>query len=132
GASGTRTLLAMTAAQLISFARGAPSLDIVDVAGLKAAAARAFDADPAAVTGYGPATGYAPLRAWVAARHGGDPDNVLITNGSLQADAFIFNHLVSPGDDVIVEKPTYDRTLLRLRNLGAKVHPVSLDKDGIV
>ena len=34
----------MTAEQLISFARGAPSLDIVDVEGLKAAAVRAFDA----------------------------------------------------------------------------------------
>ncbi len=121
----------MTAAQLISFARGAPSLDIVDVAGLKAAANRAFDIDPAAVTGYGPATGYAPLREWIAARHGVDIDQVLITNGSLQADAFIFSHLVSPGDDVIVEKPTYDRTLLNLRNLGAKIHQVSLDKDGI-
>ena len=56
---------------------------------------------------------------------------MLITNGSLQADAFIFDHLVSPGDDVIVEKPTYDRTLLNLRNLGAKVHQVTLDQDGI-
>jgi len=121
----------MTAAQLISFARGAPSLDIVDVAGLRAAANRAFDIDPVAVTGYGPATGYAPLREWIAARHGVDVDQVLITNGSLQADAFIFDHLVSPGDDVIVEKPTYDRTLLSLRNLGAKIHQVSLDKDGI-
>ena len=121
----------MTAAQLISFARGAPSLDIVDVAGLRAAANRAFDIDPVAVTGYGPATGYAPLREWIAVRHGVDVDQVLITNGSLQADAFIFDHLVSPGDDVIVEKPTYDRTLLSLRNLGAKIHQVSLDKDGI-
>jgi 2-aminoadipate transaminase len=40
----------MTAAQVISFARGAPSLDIVDVAGLKAAAVRALDTDPAAAT----------------------------------------------------------------------------------
>src|SRR5262245_36563698 len=116
----------------ISFARGAPSLDIVDVAGLKAAAARAFDADPAAVTGYGPATGYAPLREWIAAKHDVDVDRVLITNGSLQADAFIFQHLVNPGDDVVVEKPTYDRTLLSLRTLGAKVHQVTLDADGIV
>ena len=67
-----RTLFDMTAAQLISFARGAPSLDIVDVDGLKAAAVRAFDADPAAVTGYGPATGYPPLREWIAERHGVD------------------------------------------------------------
>jgi 2-aminoadipate transaminase len=122
----------MTAVQLISFARGAPSLDIVDVAGLQAAANRAFDLDPAAVTGYGPATGYGPLREWIADRHAIDVEQVLITNGSLQADAFIFAHLVSPGDDVIVEKPTYDRTLLNLRNLGAKIHQVSLDKDGLV
>jgi DNA-binding transcriptional MocR family regulator len=122
----------MTAPAVISFARGAPSLDIVDVAGLKAAAARAFDVDPAAVTGYGPATGYGPLREWIAARHGVDVNRVLVTNGSLQADAFIFNHLVSPGDEVVVEKPTYDRTLLSLRTLGAKVHQVTLDADGIV
>lgn len=122
----------MTAAQLISFARGAPSLDIVDVAGLKAAAARAFDADPAGVTAYGPATGYTPLREWIAKRHGVEVERVLITNGSLQADAFVFDHFLRPGDDVVVEKPTYDRTLLRLRELGAKVHQVSLDENGLV
>ncbi len=121
----------MTAAQVISFARGAPSLDIVDVAGLKAAAVRALDTDPAAATGYGPATGYPPLREWIAARHGVMPEHVLITNGSLQADAFLFEHLVSPGDDVIVEKPTYDRTLLNLRTMGAKIHQVTLDADGL-
>ncbi|HEX5995780.1 MAG TPA: PLP-dependent aminotransferase family protein [Jiangellales bacterium] len=122
----------MTAAQLISFARGAPSLDIVDVAGLKAAAARAFDADPAAVTGYGPATGYTPLREWIAKRHDVDVERVLVTNGSLQADAFVFGHFLNPGDDVVVEKPTYDRTLLSLRTLGAKVHQVTLDENGVV
>jgi DNA-binding transcriptional MocR family regulator len=122
----------MTAAQLISFARGAPSLDIVDVAGLKAAAARAFDADPAGVTAYGPATGYTPLREWIAQRHGVEVERVLITNGSLQADAFVFDHFVRPGDDVVVEKPTYDRTLLRLRELGATVHQVTLDENGLV
>ena len=51
------------AADTISFARGAPSLDIVDVEGLKAAATRAFENDPAGTTAYGTAIGYAPLRA---------------------------------------------------------------------
>ena len=60
----------MTTQQLISFARGAPSLDIVDVAGLKAAATRAFDRDPAGMTGYGTAIGYPPLRL----RIDGKPD----------------------------------------------------------
>jgi DNA-binding transcriptional MocR family regulator len=121
----------MTAEQLISFARGAPSLDIVDVAGLKAAAVRAFDTDPAGMTAYGTSVGYQPLRKWIADRHGVSPDQVIVTNGSLQADAFLFNHLVSAGDDVVVEKPTYDRTLLNLQNLGGKVHQVTMQPDGI-
>jgi 2-aminoadipate transaminase len=121
----------MTAEQLISFARGAPSLDIVDVEGLKAAAVRAFDADPAGVTAYGTSVGYLPLRKWIADKHGVKPEQVIVTNGSLQADAFLFNHLVAAGDDVVVEKPTYDRTLLNLQNLGGKVHQVTIEPDGI-
>jgi 2-aminoadipate transaminase len=117
--------------QLISFARGAPSLDIIDVEGLKAAAVRAFEADPAGVTAYGTSVGYPPLRSWIAARHGVEADQVIVTNGSLQADALLFEHLVKPGDTVVVEKPTYDRTLLGLRTLGAEVHQVTLAEDGI-
>lgn len=121
----------MTSEQLISFARGAPSLDIVDVQGLKAAAVRAFESDPAGVTAYGTSVGYPPLRAWIARRHGVDVDQVLVTNGSMQADAFIFDHLVRAGDAVVVERPTYDRTLLSLRNAGARVHQVTLDENGL-
>ncbi|MBO4205307.1 aminotransferase-like domain-containing protein [Micromonospora echinofusca] len=121
----------MTAAQLISFARGAPSLDIVDIEGLKAAAVRAFDADPAGVTAYGTSVGYPPLREWIAAKHGVRPEQVLVTNGSLQADAFLFDHLVSAGDQVVVERPTYDRTLLNLQRQGSELHAVSIQPDGL-
>ncbi len=126
-----RTLACMTAAQLISFARGAPSLDIVDVEGLKAAAVRAFDTDPGGVTAYGTSVGYLPLRRWIADKHHVAPEQVLVTNGSLQADAFLFDHLVRPGDAVVVEKPTYDRTLLSLRNRGARLYPVTVHADGL-
>jgi 2-aminoadipate transaminase len=115
----------------ISFARGAPSLDIVDVEGLKAAAHEAFTADPGGLTAYGTSVGYVPLRKWIAERHQVDPQQVLVTNGSMQADAFLFDALVSPGDAVIVERPTYDRTLLSLRNRGADVRMVELEPDGI-
>src|SRR5919202_198233 len=118
-------------ADTISFARGAPSLDIVDVDGLKAAAQRAFENDPGGMTGYGTAVGYPKLRQWIADKHGVDPAQVLVTNGSMQADAFLFETLVGPGDAVVVEKPTYDRTLLNLRNLGADFRPVRLQADGI-
>jgi DNA-binding transcriptional MocR family regulator len=115
----------------ISFARGAPSLDIVDVEGLRDAAVRAFESDPAGTTAYGTSVGYPRLRSWIADRHGVEPERVLVTNGSMQADAFLFEQLVRSGDEVIVERPTYDRTLLSLRGRGASVHAVELEPDGI-
>ncbi|HLS24316.1 MAG TPA: PLP-dependent aminotransferase family protein [Beutenbergiaceae bacterium] len=115
----------------ISFARGAPSLDIIDVDGLRRAAERAFSKDPAGTFAYGTAVGYKPLRAWIAERHGVPEDHVIVTNGSMQADAFLFETLVQPGDGVAVERPSYDRTLLSLRQREAKLHPVELESDGI-
>ena len=115
----------------ISFARGVPSLDIIDVPGLRDAAVRAFESDPGGATAYGTSVGYPRLRSWIAERHGVEPDRVLVTNGSLQADAFLFDQLVEAGDEVVVESPTYDRTLLSLRHRGARVHAVELQPDGI-
>jgi DNA-binding transcriptional MocR family regulator len=120
-----------SAVKTISFARGAPSLDIVDVEGLKAAAQAAFDADPAGMTGYGTSVGYVPLRQWIADKHAVDVENVIVTNGSMQADAFLFDALVAEGDTVVVELPTYDRTLLSLRGRGADVRMIELEPDGI-
>ena len=115
----------------ISFARGAPSLDIVDVEGLRDAAVRAFDSDPGSTTAYGTAVGYPRLRSWIADYHGVEPERVLVTNGSMQADAFLFEHLVRADTEVVVERPTYDRTLLSLRERGARIHAVELEPDGI-
>ena len=120
-----------TTGPTISFARGAPSLDIIDVDGLRDAAVRAFASDPAGTTAYGTSIGYPRLRSWIADRHGVEPERVLVTNGSMQADAFLFEQLVHAGDEVVVERPTYDRTLLSLRGRGARVHAVQLEPDGI-
>ena len=97
----------------------------------KAAAKRAFENDPAGLTGYGTAIGYPPLRQWIADQHQVDPPQVIVTNGSMQADAFLFDQLVAAGDPVVVERPTYDRTLLGLRQRGADIRPIELEPDGI-
>ncbi|MHB8491723.1 MAG: aminotransferase-like domain-containing protein [Solirubrobacteraceae bacterium] len=115
----------------ISFARGAPSLDIIDVEGLREAAATALTEDAKGATAYGTAVGYLPLRAWIAERHGVEPECVIVTNGSMQADALLFERIVGDGDEVVVERPTYDRTLLSLRHRGARLHAVELEHDGI-
>ena len=121
----------MTSDSPISFARGAPSLDIVASEDLRAAADRALASDPGGAFSYGTADGYAPLREWIAGRHGVALDHVLTTNGSMQADAFLFDLMVEPGDVVVVEAPTYDRTLLALRERGAEILAIPLQPDGI-
>jgi 2-aminoadipate transaminase len=118
-------------ADQISFARGAPSIDIVAVDDLSAAAQRAFGNDPAGSFSYGTSIGYPPLRAWIADKHQLPPEQVIVTNGSMQADAFLFELLVEDGDLVVVEAPTYDRTLLSLSKRGADILAIPLEEDGI-
>src|SRR3954471_13358952 len=115
----------------ISFARGAPSIDIVAVDDLSAAAQRAFENDPGGTFSYGTAIGYPPLRARHGQKHDLPPEQVIVTNGSMQADAFLFELLVDDGDLVVVEGPSYDRTLTSLRNRGADILAIPLEEDGI-
>ena len=115
----------------ISLSRGAPSLDIIAVDGLRAAAQGAFERDPGGAFAYGTSAGYPRLLEWLSKQHGVDPKRLLATNGSMQADAFLFQELVEPGDVVVVEAPTYDRTLLSLTKLGAEILAIPLEADGI-
>jgi 2-aminoadipate transaminase len=55
----------------------------------------------------------------------------MIGNGSLEVGWMLFEHLLERGDRVIVEQPTYDRTLLMLQRLGVELVPVSLEADGL-
>jgi 2-aminoadipate transaminase len=121
----------VSAPDSISFARGAPSLDIIAVDDLRAAAARALENDPAGAFAYGTSMGYKPLVEWIADKQGLTFDSVIATNGSMQADAFLFRHLLQAGDQVVVEAPSYDRTLLSLREMGAYILPIELESDGI-
>jgi 2-aminoadipate transaminase len=123
---------AQMTAELISFARGAPSADLLPVEAVREAASRALADDWKRALSYGTGTGHPGLCEWVAERHGvDDPSRVMITNGSLEAGALLFQHLVAPGDRVVVEQPSYDRTLLLLERLGAERVGVPLEEDGI-
>ena len=121
----------MSQPETISLARGAPSIDIVAVDDLRAAADAAFSNDPSGTFSYGTAAGYEPLVKWIAERQGVAPEQVVATNGSMQADAFLFGQLVQPGDVVVVEAPSYDRTLLSLRAQGAEILAIPLQDDGV-
>ena len=116
--------------ETISFARGIPGPELLPVAELADCARAAIERDGRTILNYGPAGGYGPLRAWIAERHGVDSDRVVLTNGSLQGLAFLAAQLVSRGR-VLVETPTYDRPLKLLADLGADVHGIPLDEEGL-
>jgi DNA-binding transcriptional MocR family regulator len=113
----------------ISFARGVPAPECLPVEELADCAREVLRRDGKSVLSYGPAGGYAPLREWIAGRHGVEPERVLLTNGSLQGFVFLAQRLA--GKRVLVERPTYDRPLKILRALGADIVPLAMDDEGL-
>ncbi len=120
------------AGDMISFARGAPSADILPHEAVREAAAVALAEDWEKALSYGTGIGHPGLCQWIAERHGElDAGQVMVANGSLEAGAMLFEQLLEPGDRVVVEQPTYDRTLLMLQRLGVELVPVPLEADGL-
>src|SRR3954452_869918 len=115
----------------ISFARGVPAPECLAVEELADCARAAILADGPAVLSYGPGGGYAPLRAWIAGRHGVEANRVVITSGSLQGFVFLCEQLVQPGARVIVEAAPYDRPIKILRRLGAEIVGLPMDDEGL-
>ena len=118
-------------ADVISFARGAPSADILPAEAVREAAAKALAQDWKRALSYGTGRGHPGLAEWIAGLHDVTPEQVMVTNGSMEAAALLFQHLLEPGDRVVVEQPTYDRTLLLLQRRGVELVPVPLEDDGI-
>jgi 2-aminoadipate transaminase len=119
------------AERTISFARGAPSADILPHEAVREAAAHALESDWEKALSYGTGRGHLGLCEWIAELHGVEPEQVMVTNGSMEGAALLFRELVSKGDRVVVEQPTYDRTLLLLQQAGADISGASLSSDGV-
>jgi DNA-binding transcriptional MocR family regulator len=115
----------------IAFARGIPAPECLPVDALAECARSALLSDGQTILSYGSASGYEPLRRWIAERHRVEPERVFITNGGLQGFVFFAHRFAGPGVPVLVEQPTYDRPLKILRELGAVIVPVAMDEQGL-
>jgi DNA-binding transcriptional MocR family regulator len=115
---------------VISFARGVPAPECLPVEALAECARAVVERDGRAVLSYGPAAGYTPLRDWLAERHGVEAERIFITNGSLQGFVLLAAKLAA-GGRVLAERPTYDRPLKILRELGTSVELLHCDDDGL-
>ena len=115
----------------ISLARGIPSPEMLPVHALAECAARAVERFGDVALNYGDPAGFAPLREWLAERHGVSPSRVFVTPGSLVALNLIVRRLLEDPGRVLVEAPTYDRMLHLLGLAGAEIAPVPHDGDGL-
>jgi 2-aminoadipate transaminase len=121
---------------IISFAGGFPDSAMFDVDGLREASQRALDEEPGGALQYGATEGYDPLRAQLATfmmSKGVDvaPDGLIVTTGSQQALDLLGKTLISPGDKVIVEGPTFLATIQCFRLYGAQLVSAPVDADGV-
>ena len=122
---------------IISFAGGFPDSALFDVEGIRAASNAALDQEPGAALQYGATEGYQPLREqlsqFMASKGAQDvaPESLIVTTGSQQALDLLGKTLISPGDKVIVEGPTFLATIQCFRLYGAELISAPIDAHGV-
>lgn len=122
---------------IISFAGGFPDSAMFDVEGIRTASNAALAEEPGAALQYGATEGYNPLReqlaAFMTAKGATDvaADNLIVTTGSQQALDLLGKTLISPGDKVIVEGPTFLATIQCFRLYGAELISAPIDGNGV-
>ncbi len=122
---------------IISFAGGFPDSAMFDVDGIREAANAALTQEPGAALQYGATEGYQPLReqlaAFMASKGAKDvaPEQLIVTTGSQQALDLLGKTMISPGDKIIVEGPTFLATIQCFRLYGADIISAPIDAHGV-
>jgi 2-aminoadipate transaminase len=132
-----REILKVTAnPEIISFAGGLPNPALIDVDGIRKAAAAVLEQDGRSVLQYSTTEGYLPLRQYIADRYKKrlglcvSPDEILITNGSQQCLDLIGKVFIDEGDHVSLERPGYLGAIQAFSLYEPVFHPVTLHEDG--
>jgi 2-aminoadipate transaminase len=135
--SAIRELLKYTEKpDIISFAGGLPAPDVFPVEEFRIACDKVLREQGAQALQYSTTEGYRPLREMIARhtqRYGIEitPENVLITASSQQALDLLGKILINPGDNILVESPTYLGALQAWNLYGAEYIVVPMDEDGM-
>jgi aspartate/methionine/tyrosine aminotransferase len=67
------------------------------------------------------AYGFPPLQRAIAEKCGVDPDSIVAAAGTSMANHLAMAAMIDPGDEVLIEKPTYELLTSTLRYLGATI-----------
>ena len=129
------TVVARTG-DLVSFAPGYPDASLFPWDELRDISSGLLDGhDPGALQ-YGPTRGYGPLLesalgALDARGIRASIDQLIITSGSQQGIDLVARVLISPGDVVLVELPTFTGAIAAFKNMQADLVGVRQQPDGI-
>ncbi len=122
--------------EIISLAAGTPAADLLPAEQLATIFSNGLLQARQSALGYCPVEGLQSLRRGIAARMRTrgvaiDVQHVLILSGSTQGIGLISRFLLNPGDEVVVEVPTYLGAINTFRALGARVIGVPMDNEGM-
>jgi 2-aminoadipate transaminase len=129
------TVVARTG-DMVSFAPGYPDASLFPWEELRDISAGLLDGHDANTLQYGPTRGYRPLletALGVLERRNvkATLEQLIVTSGSQQGIDLIARVLVSPGDVVLVELPTFTVAIAAFRNMQAELRGIRLEDDGI-
>jgi len=124
------------AGDLVSFAPGYPDASLFPWHELQDIAAQLLTGSDGSTLQYGPTRGYQPLIEAIIsllADRGirADSEQVIVTSGSQQGIDLAGRVLVSPGEVVLVELPTFTGAIAAFKNVQADVVGVRQEPDGI-
>ena len=130
------TVVARSTTDLVSFAPGYPAAELFPWDELRDISGTLMDGSHPDALQYGPTRGYEPLLDAIvelSAERGitAAPNELLITSGSQQGIDLIARVMVSPGDVVLVELPTFTGGIAAFRNAQAELSGVRQDASGI-
>lgn len=120
---------------VISFAGGLPSDDFFPIDAVQNAYEKVFASGKSSLQ-YGLTEGFIPLRESIQAVMGkrgvqSEVESIIMTTGSQQVIDLFSRVMLSPGDVVLTEDPTYLAALQVFRSYGAKVVAVAGDEYGM-
>lgn len=121
----------------INLASVSPTPDLFPIEDFKKSLIEVLDRDKGNAFLYPEVIGYKPLRSSIAKflednyNTKVNKEQILITSGGQQGLDIVAKTLISPGDYILVENPTYSAALAAFQSRGAKIIGIPMKQNGI-
>lgn len=121
----------------INFASVSPTPELFPIEEFKQSLIEVLDRDKGKAFVYPEINGYEPFRISISSflnknyHMNVDKDQVVVISGGQQGIDIITKTLVSPGDYIFVENPTYSAAIASFKSRGAKIIGIPILEDGI-